>query len=332
MNPYEIDTSIYSRDETRVKVRETAMKIYTHFKDRSSILVSISGGSDSDCILHFICKYFPEYLDKCHFVFIDTGLEYEATKRHLRELEAKYRICIEKIRGRPIPAVVKQYGVPILSKTKAEIIEKFCARVPWAAKRVLCGYNAGRTRIARGMLALTPEQTALAWYCMENGVNISAKCCDESKKKPLKKYMRENGIDLNVTGERRAEGGQRALTHKTCFECGRRETDAAKYMPLWWWSDADKADFIQAEGIKRSDCYEIWGFTRTGCCGCPFTLDIADNLRAIRTYEPKLYRACMAVFGEAYRLTDKFHARSRRCLPDFEQQTAAADAERGRRS
>lgn len=61
----------------------TCEKLLEYFPKHENILVSVSGGSDSDCIVHLICTYFPEFLDRCHFVFVNTGLEYDATKRHL---------------------------------------------------------------------------------------------------------------------------------------------------------------------------------------------------------------------------------------------------------
>jgi 3'-phosphoadenosine 5'-phosphosulfate sulfotransferase (PAPS reductase)/FAD synthetase len=120
---------------------------------------------------------------------------------------------------------------------------------------------------------------------------------------------------LSVTGERKAEGGQRAVVHKTCFEEGNHGID--KFMPLFWWTDETKADFKKSEEIRYSDCYEIWGMKRTGCVGCPFGKDTAEELRLMHEYEPNLYNACMKVFGQAYELTDRFNCRRKKCLPDF---------------
>lgn len=332
MNPYEIDLSIYKSDMTRVKVRETASKMFQHFRDHEAILISVSGGADSDCIVHLVCKYFPEHLHKMHFVFVNTGLEYDATKRHLTDLESKYGIQIHRLRGRPVPAVVREYGVPILSKLKAHIIDAYIRGTTWGGQWLRGEkIRGGKDGSGYHALVFTENQRQLAEYCKEHGIKVSSKCCDLSKKKPLFKYMKENGIDLDVTGERKAEGGQRALAHRTCFES--HENKADKYMPLFWWEDDDKADFVQTEGIIHSDCYTVYGMRRTGCCGCPFALDIAENLRTMRIYEPKLYKACMSVFGEAYRLTDMFEARRKKCIPDEQmmlvQEAMAQEAERG---
>ena len=67
-------------------------------------LCSISGGSDSDIVLDVIQNV--DEKKKVHYFWIDTGLEYRATKEHLDYLEKKYDITIERIKAcKPIPAL-----------------------------------------------------------------------------------------------------------------------------------------------------------------------------------------------------------------------------------
>ena len=295
--------------KTRADVLHTCIKMNNYIRDHDKIMISVSGGSDSDCIVHLACKYFPEYLEKISFVFVNTGLEYDATKRHLVDLENKYGIKIERIRGKSVVWAVRQYGFPILSKIKSKFLNYYLRGVPSGEKYVFMdGYKVAR-------LQFTENQKELARYLKANGIMVSEKCCDVSKKKPIYIYISQNGIDLNVTGERNAEGGQRSLRHKSCFEAGNHGVD--KYMPLWFWSDTTKEDFKKSEGIRYSDCYEVYGMKRTGCCGCPYNLDIARDLQAMYCYEPNLFNACMKVFGQAYELTNRFNCRRKKCLPDF---------------
>ena len=80
---------------------------------------SISGGSDSDIVLDLIHKVDED--GKVKYFWIDTGLEYTATKEHLDFLEQKYGITIERVKpDKPIPTCVKEYGVPFLSKYVSE--------------------------------------------------------------------------------------------------------------------------------------------------------------------------------------------------------------------
>ncbi len=321
MIPQEYPFPQYAEDLTRVQVIETCIKMKQHFRDHDRILISVSGGSDSDCIVHLVCKYFPEYVEKCHFVFVNTGLEYAATKRHLDDLEEKYGIKINRIRGKSVVTVIRSSGIPILSKIKSKFLGLYIRGFPSGEKYVFGdGYKVKK-------LQFTENQKRLAIYLKSNAISVSSKCCDDSKKKPIHTYIHTYGIDLNCTGEREAEGGQRAMIHKSCFECKEKGPD--KYMPLWWWDDYVKADFKAAEGITYSDCYEVYGMKRTGCCGCPFNLDIARDLQAMYEYEPNLYKACMNVFGLAYELTDRFNCRRKKCLPDSFQMTIEQEIERG---
>jgi 3'-phosphoadenosine 5'-phosphosulfate sulfotransferase (PAPS reductase)/FAD synthetase len=58
----------------------------------------VSGGADSDVTLDLLELVKP---DGCEliYVFFDTGLEYDATKRHIDALEAKYGITIHRRRA-----------------------------------------------------------------------------------------------------------------------------------------------------------------------------------------------------------------------------------------
>ena len=82
---------------------------------------SISGGRDSDIMLDIIYRVDKD--KRVKYVWFDTGLEYQATKNHLVYLEDRYNIKIERIRAeKPIPAAVREYGQPFLSKFVSETI------------------------------------------------------------------------------------------------------------------------------------------------------------------------------------------------------------------
>lgn len=65
------------------------------------------------------------FLDKVCFVFFDTGIEMEATKKHLCVLEEKYKIHINRIKPiEPVAYAVKKYGYPFISKQISEYISR----------------------------------------------------------------------------------------------------------------------------------------------------------------------------------------------------------------
>ena len=58
--------------------------------------------------------------------------------------------------------------------------------------------------------------------------------------------------------------------------------------------------------MTHSRCYTEYGMRRTGCVGCPYSPKITEELEIIQKYEPKLYKAAMAVFGKSYEYTRKY--------------------------
>jgi 3'-phosphoadenosine 5'-phosphosulfate sulfotransferase (PAPS reductase)/FAD synthetase len=280
------------------------------------IAVSISGGSDSDIMLDLIELVKPEGCSPI-YRFFNTGLEYQATKDHIGEIESKYGVEIIVVKPKkPIPTAIHEYGVPFLSKQVSDMIyrlqshnfdwnespetatvEKYgrCkTALDWFYSR-LTGPDGGKSRFDITQYKLLRE--FLQWRSPE--IKISDMCCTFTKKRIAQKFDRVNQIDLVVTGMRRDEGGRRSRIIQTCFtpHDGDGPDD---YYPLWYWSDEDKFIYKEWRRIRYSDCYEIWGFKRTGCVGCPFSSNSQMELEIARRYEPKVTDAAQNLFEESY--------------------------------
>lgn len=299
-------------------IMDMMAKANTIIPKATSIMVSVSGGSDSDIMTHAIYCLDPE--KKAVYVYFATGLEYEATKRHLKDLEEKYNIKIESVPPiMPIPTCCRKYGVPFWSKRVSEMIYRLQRHnFKWEDKPF------------EVLIQEYPNcRAALRWWCndypkKDNGgesslniayapylkeymvaypppVPISAKCCQKAKKEPAEKYEREHNFDLICTGVRKAEKGIRSLKYKNCFTQNMYEADA--YRPLFWLSDKDKQEYKEHYGITYSDCYEVWGMKRTGCPGCPYGKEFEQELELMQKYEPKFYRAAWKIFGASYEYT-----------------------------
>ena len=135
---------------------------------------------------------------------------------------------------------------------------------------------------------------------------ISAKCCDYCKKQPAK--LAQKGYEMIITGERRDEGGMRSVPRKDNTTLCFTETASGQYRlrPLYYVSDADKAWYKEHYGIKYSDAYEVYGLTRTGCCGCPISYKAVEDLEKIKPYEPNVVKAAWNIFGKSYEYRQKY--------------------------
>lgn len=285
------------------RIANTLGKMDHYLSTHNSIVVMTSGGSDSDIIMHMIATHFRECLHKIHFVFVKIGLEYQATYRHLEYLEKRYDVNIDRIKGESVVSVVRREGLPILSKEFSQIIYAVNCGQPARTKDFWKKMEPRKSSRTMKVRPFPPAVRAMAQYLLDNNVKVSDRCCLLSKKRPASKYKQSVKCDMDITGERRAEGGIRAKSHGDCFRSGAQRD---KYMPLYFWDDETKAWYKEHEGIVNSDCYEVWGMRRTGCVGCPFNSRVGEDLNKIAIYEPNLYKACLNVFGQSYEIMDRF--------------------------
>ncbi len=285
-------------------------------ESHSKIVCLISGGSDSDVVLDMILRCGG--VEITDFVFIDTGLEYEATLAHLKFLEEKYGITIHRKKAmKPIPRSVREYGVPFWSKYASDMIYRLQSHnFQWEDEP----YEVLMERYPNC-------KTALAWWCnisrdtsmytidrasflkefmIQNPptFKISNKCCEYAKKKASAEFQRNKGYDLCCIGVRRSEGGIR-VSHKTCFS----EKDGTdQFRPIFWLRDIDKEEYCEHYGVTHSRCYTEYGLQRTGCFGCPFGKRFEEELLKIEKHEPKLLKAANSIFGQSYDYTRKYLA------------------------
>lgn len=281
------------------------------------IMVSVSGGSDSDIMVDII-ERIGHPLSEVDYVFFDTGMEFQATKRHLDYLEHKYGISIKRFRAKlPVPLGCKKYGIPFLSKAVSQNISRLQKHdFKW------------EDRPFNELYAEYPHcKSALRWWCNGWGENssqnikrykrlkefmienppdflISDGCCEGAKKKTAHDIVKTISPDLDCQGLRKAEGGIRSLAINSCFDENFGKAD--RFRPIFWFTNSDKQAYETAFRVSHSDCYSKYGLRRTGCACCPFGKNFEDELTAAERYEPNLHRAALHVFGKSYEYTRKY--------------------------
>ena len=261
MEQHLIDVLEQTKDNLVVSDAFTKADSIINSSKYNNIVCSISGGADSDMMMDIIYKVDRD--KKVRYVWFDTGIEYKATKDHLKYLENKYGVTIEREKAiKPIPLCVREYGQPFLSKmvsTQLETLQRhgfkfedkgfdelkkdypqcvgsikwWCNEYPYDHSIYNIEYNA----YLKDFLIQNPPS-----------FNISAQCCDWAKKK-VKKQIE---YDLMIIGIRKHEGGLRMAKLKNCYDIKDGEADV--YRPLFWTTYDDKEYYDNKFCIKHSDC------------------------------------------------------------------------------
>lgn len=279
-------------------------------------LFAPSVGGDSDVMLDMLLRCGAR--GKTDFVFFNTGLEYQATLEHLEQLEKKYNIKISREKPvKSIPTSCLEYGVPFWSKEFSSHLyymqmhnfqyedgdfDTLTARYPRMSGPIKWWCNV-KAEISR--FFVIDRAPYMKQFIMEYhpDFKISNKCCTYAKKKTFSHFMKGKDYDLSCVGLRKAEGGVREAVIKSCYS---DEHDVHMFRPIFWFRDSDKEEYCNFYGVTHSRCYTEYGLKRTGCVGCPYNKNILNELEIIQKYEPKLYKAAIAVFGKSYNYTQAY--------------------------
>jgi len=311
--------------------------IAKRLREHPNAICSYSGGSDSDILLHLIEQVRKTFnLPPIKYAFFNTGLEMEATKRHVREMESLYGVKITSYRPKiNIVQATRKYGQPFVSKIMSaglegvqkkniplSIYDEYINAEDKAAKRrelrerfpgcestinfLCCCNSAGEPR-PEIQLVINSSKYMLD-FIKDNPIpfRVSNKCCDYCKKQVAHNVQKD--FDMIITGERRDEGGMRSVPRKDNTSMCFAETADGRYRlrPLYYVSNKDKQWYKDYHKIRYSDAYEVYGLTRTGCCGCPISAKATEDLEKIRPFEPNLVKAAWNVFGDSYRYRKQY--------------------------
>lgn len=333
------DRPAYADFEPAAKFEAIKSIIAKRLAQYPSAICSYSGGSDSDIMISLIEQTRALFdLPPIKYVFFNTGLEMQATKDHVKYTAEKYGVEIQEVRPKiSIVTASRKYGIPFVSKIMSgglhdwqvkkvplSIAEEYEQAEDKAAKRAelkerypkceslinfLCCCNSKGEPRPNIQLVINSSKYMRDFIGeFPPDFKISAKCCDYCKKQPA--HLIQKDYDMIITGERRDEGGMRSVPRKDNTSLCFTETSSGQYRlrPLYYVSDADKAWYKEYYNIRYSDAYEVYGLTRTGCCGCPISYKAIDDLEKIRPYEPNVVKAAWNIFGDSYRYRQKYNA------------------------
>lgn len=333
------DRPAYADFDPPSKFQAIQSIVAKHLKQHPDAICSYSGGADSDILIDLIerTRMMIPSLPTVDYVFFNTGLEMKATKDHVKETAEKYGCNIVAVRPEiNIVRATREHGIPFVSKIMSSglsewqkkgvplsIADEYYQAEDKMAKRAelkkrypkceslinfLCCCNSKGE--PRPNIQLVINSSKYMRDFIEEyppDFRISAKCCDYCKKHVAHKVQK--GYEMFITGERRDEGGMRSVPRKDNTALCFTETANGQFRlkPLYYVSDKDKAWYKEYYGVRFSDAYEVYGLTRTGCCGCPISYKAVDDLELIKPFEPNVVKAAWAIFGKSYEYRKKYN-------------------------
>ena len=248
--------------------------------------ISFSGGKDSTVLSALVDMALPN--NQIPRVYANTGIEYNMIRDFVFDMAKTDNRVVIINPSVPIKRVLERDGYPFKSKEHSLYVSEY--------QRM--GEKSGEYK--RYMF---PEEKRKRYGCPkilryqftpDFNLKISKKCCDELKKKPLKKWMKENDKTFCITGMIREEGGSR--NNISCINLKQK-----KFNPLAPVTKAWEEWLISEYNIKICDIYKPpYNFERTGCKGCPFAIGIQHELDILDKYFPEERKQCEIIWKPVY--------------------------------
>lgn len=249
--------------------------------------VSYSAGGDSTILSHFMVARMSL---KTRHVGSNTRMEYPETVKQWREWAAfleshgvEFSMVFPAVRPREL---WKKIGVPLFSKQLAYKYRKFAASPDSLMSS-----------------AIPDEFKELFAKIRGAGMKITDQCCDELKKKPLKKWAKENGITGYFTGVRAGESMLRRMTWIRFGSLYESTYHGRMWIanPLAFWTQEDRERYLRENDIVCHQPQTIRG--GSGCVTCMFGCHMAaqageeNALQQLAKMNPRLHAEALDEWG-----------------------------------
>lgn len=275
-------------EKTKLRIREW----YEYYN--GEVYVSFSGGKDSTVLLDIARSIYPDI----EAVFINTGLEYPEIYKFVK---TKENVTILKPEMN-FKKVINTYGYPVISKENSQYIYEIRHSTENMKQRRLYGDSKGRFKL--------PSKYH---YLIDAPFEISNKCCEIMKKRPVKKFEKETG-KVPILGTMADESSLRQQSYLQ-HGCNAFESKRPVSTPLGFWRQQDILEYIYKNELKIAsvygkvvedknllgECkYSTTGCERTGCIYCLYGIqydETPNRIQRLKKTHPKQYNYCMDKLG-----------------------------------
>ena len=284
---YPLDLKI---EKTKLRIREW----YEHYN--GEVYISFSGGKDSAVLLDIVRNMYPDV----EAVFSNTGLEFPEIVKFVKTFDNVTIIKPEKTFKR----VIEEKGYPVISKSVSN-----CVRL--ARKNIEEGKDTLRVRQIKGLEKGSKFNKSKWQFLLDAPFKISDECCNELKKKPMKKYEKESGKKPFIA-TMAEEGQQREAAY---LKTGCNAFNNGRSQPMGFWTEQDVLQYIfenklkicsvYGDVVEESDMlgnkyYRTTGEKRSGCIFCMFGCHLEESpnrFERLKYTHPTQYRYCMEKLG-----------------------------------
>ena len=297
-----------------IKIGMTKQRIqqwYDHYN--GDVYVSFSGGKDSTVLKHIVDSMY----DDVPSVFVNTGLEFPEIQRF-----AMSQPNVVTVRPKMnFNEVLKKYGYPVISKENAlklHQVQNPTEKNKATMKLRLQGIKRDGSKSERWKI---PDK----WmYLKDAPFDISDRCCDVMKKRPLNEYAKKTGRHPII-----ATMAAESLARKSIwmqYGCNAFEAGHPQSRPMSFWTEQDvlhylkkydvpycsvygdillkestekvsgQLDMLDVLGCEDDGILETTGEHRTGCIFCMFGCHLEkepNRFQKLKETHPKQYAYCI---------------------------------------
>lgn len=250
--------------------------------------VTFSGGIDSTVMLYLV-----RFVDKYRAgIFANTTNEFSEILQFVKSIDN-----IEVVRpSMSFFDTVERYGFPLVSKKVARMTHDL--RNP--TDRNEASRNLYFTGIKRDGSKTLSYKLSERWKpLIDVKFDLTSKCCDILKKKPMSKFMGSDGVFI---GTMASDSELRKISY---LRTGCINTVGNQCNPLSIWTKKDIWDFVRKYNVPYCDVYDK-GETQTGCAYCGFGchLESGSRFERLKIREPKRYNQMMNLENNGVKYKD----------------------------
>ena len=285
-----------TENEFLLEDRKAKIKSIIEKYGEENFYISFSGGKDSTVLSSLVDIAVPD--NKIPRVYANTGIEYKMIFDFVfnKSLYDSRFIILKPSKN--IKQVLESEGYPFKSKNHSHIVsiwQNIGLDNSVKVKDYL-GLIPPRSGKNNSSFFLCPKILKYQFY---EGApfKISLKCCDRLKKEPLHNFSIENNKPYSIIGILHEEGGARVNSKCLAFSGNKLKS----FQPLVVVTKDWESWFIKNYNIDICDIYKPpYNFTRTGCKGCPFALNLQSELDTLEKFFPNERKQCEYIWKPVY--------------------------------